>query len=382
MANTLTGLIPTIYTALDTVSREMVGLIGAVSRNAEAERAAVGQQVTAPVVPQGQLEDIVPAANPPTSGSQTIGTIGMTISKSKAYPILWNGEEQLATGPNGVYNKILHDQFEQGLRTFVNAIEGDVALEGKLGASRAYGTAGTAPFGTAGDFSDFAGPLRILEENGAPKTDLQMGLGSGGWFNLRSKQSSLFKVNEAGSAAMLRDGLWDRIEGFAMRNSGQVATHTKGTGSGYLVNNASGYAVGATQIAVDTGTGTIVAGDVITFAGDTNKYVVATALTGGVVTIAAPGLRQAVADNAAITVGNSYTANLAFARNALVLATRLPALPKEGDSAADRTTIQDPVSGLIFEVSLYKQYRQVRYEIGLAWGQKAVKSEHISLLIG
>ena len=34
--------------------------------------------------------------------------------------------------------------------------------------------------------------------------------------------------------------------------------------------------VGDTTIGIDTGSGTVLAGDVVTFAGDTNKYIVAT----------------------------------------------------------------------------------------------------------
>lgn len=76
-----------------------------------------------------------------------------------------------------------------------------------------------------------------------------------------------------------------------------------GTGEGYLVNNGAGYGIGATSIAVDTGTGTMLVGDQIKFAGHATLYTVATALTAGVVVIAAPGLVATVADNEAVTVG-------------------------------------------------------------------------------
>jgi len=96
MANTLTGLVPTIYTALDVVSREQIGFIPNVNRDATAAAGAVGQTVRSPIVPAAALEDITPGADPANSGDQTIGYADVSISKSKAYPIRWTGEEQLS----------------------------------------------------------------------------------------------------------------------------------------------------------------------------------------------------------------------------------------------------------------------------------------------
>lgn len=93
MANTLTGLIPTLYEALDTVSREFTGMIPAVNRNSNAERAAVGQNVRVPIAQAGELEDIVAGENPKNSGDTATDYVDVTIEHSKAAPIKWNGEE-------------------------------------------------------------------------------------------------------------------------------------------------------------------------------------------------------------------------------------------------------------------------------------------------
>jgi hypothetical protein len=378
MSNTLNNLIPTLYSALDVVSRELVGFIPSVTLDASTARAALNQEVISPVAPASSATDITPGVTPPDDGDQTIGSRPITISKARRVPIRWNGEQSLGVNSGPGQNNVLRDQFAQAMRTLCNEVEAD--LSGLYtDASRAFGTAGTTPF--ASDLSDTANVLKILLDNGAPSTDLQLVINTSGGAKLRTL-GQLTKANEAGGDSLLRQGVLLDLHGMAIRESAKVKNVTKGTGAAYQVNNVAGYAVGDTVIAADTGTGTILAGDVVTFAGDTNKYIVASALSGGSFTIAAPGLRQALANDAVITVGNNYAANMAFSRSAIILATRAPALPDGGDSADDRTIITDPVSNLSFEVALYRQYRQVQYEISLAWGIANFKPEHTAILLG
>lgn len=378
MSNTLTGLIPTIYTALDIVSRELVGFIPAVARNTKADAAAKGQTVTAPVAPVAVTEDIVPGPSAPNTGDQNIGTVDVKITKSKMAPVKWNGEEQLALGPAGTYNTILADQFTQAFRALSNEVDADLGAL-YYGTSRAVGTAGTTPFGVKEDLTDAANARKVLEDNGSPTTSLQMVLGSSAIANLRGKQTVLFKVNESGTEQLLREGTLGRLEGFNIHNSAGVKRAPAATATGYLVNGAK--QEGDIIIAIDTGTGSIVAGQVVTFDGDDNQYVVAAA-TSTTITLAAPGLRQDLADGVAITVVGGFTANMAFDRNAFLLASRTPAMPEDGDTADDVMNVTDPVSGITFQIALYRQYRQVRYEVGLAWGVASIKPSHAVMLLG
>lgn len=382
MANTISAVLPSIYAGLDEVSRELIGIIPAVQRDTTMEQAAVGQTVTVPVVPAATGGNVTPGSTAPDDGDVTLGSMPVSITKSKYSPVRWNGEEQKALGPTGQYNKILADQFAQSLRWLANQIEVDGMTAAYLNASRAYGTAGTTPFGTAGDLTDFAGVNRMLDENGASASGRRLIVGSAARFNLEGKQSVLFKVNEAGTDDLLRRRYVPEVQSLQLGFSAGTQVVAAGTASGYLVNNGAGYPIGTTSLVIDTGTGTIPQGTFVTLAGDTNKYVADTGCTTTLLKIQAPGLRAAVADNVAITAGGAFTANVAFTPNAMVLAARAPARPTGGDSADDVMMITDPVSGLSFEVSLYREYRRIRYEVALAWGWGIVKKEHIVDLLG
>lgn len=383
--NTLTGLIPDIFVALDVVSRELVGFIPAVMRDARVERAAKGQNVTWEVAPPANVVDITPAMTIPEPTDQTIGTGQLQITKSRAAQFGWVGEQQRGLNTGIGYLTVQQDQIAQALRSLTNEIETDIAVAISAAASRATGTPGTTPF--ASNVGDSAQVRKILDDNGAPGSGRSLIINTTTGAALRTL-SQLTKANEAGTTMTLRDGELLNLNGLSIKESAQLGRHTKGTGASATTDN-TGYAIGATVLTLaSTGTGTLVAGDVITLAGDTNQYLVtagdADVSNGGTFHIAAPGLRVAIPTSAtAITVLNNYSmAGVGFSQNAFILAARLPALPQEGDDASDRTTITDPRSGLSFEFAIYKGYRKVRYEIGLAWGVKAIKTEHIAALLG
>ena len=376
---TLTGLIPDLYAALDVVSRELVGFIPAVTLNATDGRAAVGESVKVPITPAANVSNITPAMTTPEPTGQVITNVAIDITKARAAEFGWVGEQQKGLNNGPGYLTIRAGMMAQAMRTLTNEIEADIAsLYAKT--SRAFGTAGVTPF--ASTLTDTAQVRKILSDNGSPLGDLQLVIDSSAGAAMRTL-TQLTKANESADTTLLRQGVLGDVHNFAIRESAQAANVTKGTGTSYTSSTA-GFAIGETSIAIITGSGTVVAGDAVTFAGDTNKYIVATGVAApGTIVLAAPGLIEPIASSAvAMTIGGDFTANMAFSRSALQLVTRAPALPEEGDMAIDRMVIQDDRSGLSFEVSIYPGYRKVRYEIAVAWGFENIKPEHSCILLG
>lgn len=380
MANTLTNLAADIYKAADMVGRELVGFCSSATINGGAERAAKGDTVRAAFTrAQTVNTTFAPAMAIPEGTDQTVDNKTVALNSYASIQIPWTGEEQkhLNNGPG--FETVYGDQIKQAFRSIVNKIEQDGWLEAYKNASRGYGTAGTTPF--ASNFNDLAQLRKILADNGMPfdgQVSVVMDTAAGA--NLRSL-AQLQKANEAGGSELLRQGTLLDLQGFMLKESGQIGTHTKGTGAGYLLNSASA-AIGTTTIPADTGTGTILAGDIVTFAGTSDKYVVNTALSGGSFAIGTPGLRVAETDNDAITVGNNYVPNVALHRQALELAIRPPAMPQGGDAADDVMVVVDPHSGLSFEVAAYKGYMKRMIEVRCLYQWKAWKPDAIALLLG
>lgn len=380
MANVLTDLAADLYKAADVVGRELTGVTSSATINGDgSERVALNDVVRSHFTRAATAVDNAPSMTIPEGTDQTVDSKTLSITKSRGVQIPWTGEDIRHVNNGSGFETIYGDQIRQAMRTLANEIEVDLATAAYVGASRAYGTAGTTPFGS--NFNDVAELRKILVDNGAPMTDVTMVLNTAAGTKLRNL-AQLQKANENGSDQLLRNGVLLDLQGIMLKESAGIQLPAIGSGASYQVNNASGYAVGATSIAVDTGSGTILAGDIITFTGDTNKYVVASALAGGVVTLAAPGLRQAVADNTAISVVAASTRNVVFHRNALELAIRAPAMPAGGDAAVDAMTIQDPYSGLVFEVRAYKGFQKAMFNVSAAWGTKLWKPEFAAVLLG
>ena len=378
---TVSSLLENIFRAKDRVQRELVGFIPSVTINSSDAGISLGGTVTSFNAPVPTLNtSYTPAMTIPEGDNQTISVDTMSIGQVANVQIPVTGEvwRQVENTVGG--QALLDDMFAQALRKLVNTIEAHVGSVAYKGASRATGTAATTPFGS--NFDSIADIRKILVDNGCPDDGMiSLVINTAAGAKLR-KLASLYQANTAGTDQTLRRGALLDLLNIAIRESAQVASHTKGTGASYLINNGD-VAVGSTALTLDTGSGTIVAGDILTHASDsTNKYVVETALAANVVTLAKPGLLIATANNDAVTVGDSYTANVALHKSALELVMRPPAQPYGGDAATDRMTIRDDVSGLVFEVATYKGYGKNIIDITTFYQAKVWKPEFVATLLG
>ena len=377
MANTLSNLIPDTYAALDVVSRELVGFIPSVARDAKTDRAALNQSVRAHQTRANSAgTDITSAMAIPAAADQTVDNVNVTITKARAFPFSWSGEEQYSVDQGPGILSVRQDQIAQAIRAAVNEIENDLA-DAAVQGSRAYGTAGTTPF--ASTLGDSAQIRKILDDNGAPLSGRSLIIGTTAGAALRTL-SQLTKANEAGTTMTMRDGELLNLHGFSIKESAQVNSGvTVGTGTSYVLNGS--HAVGATSIVIKTGSGTVLAGDIVTI--NSQKYVVKTgASAAGTIVIEAPGLQSAGVDGNTVTINAASTKNIALTQNSMLLACRLPIVPAEGDLAIENEIITDPRSGLSFELRVYPGYGMNRYEIRACWGVKVIKPEHIGILLG
>ncbi len=160
------------------------------------DRVAIGSKVVIEQTPKNTGgRDITPAMAFPAAADQTIGNVQVTITKQRAFPFNWSGEEQRAVQGGPGYLTIKQDQIAQAFRAALNEMEADVWAAVRKAASRAYGTAGTAPF--ASDLKDPANVKKILDDNGAPASDRHLVIDTTAGAAMRTL-ATLTKVNEAG----------------------------------------------------------------------------------------------------------------------------------------------------------------------------------------
>lgn len=382
MSNVLTNLAADIYKAADMVGRELVGFIPSVTINGDATtRAAKGDTIRSHFTRAVSVNtSFAPAMTIPEGTDQTVDTKTMTVDNYASVQIPWTGEDMKHVNNGSGFETVYGDQIRQAIRAICNTIETALWQTAYKGASRAVGTAGTTPF--ASNHNLLASVRKVLADNGCPMDgQVTLAMNTSAGVNMRNL-TQLQKANEAGGTELLRQGTLLDLQGLMVKESAAPVALTAGTGASYVTSGST--AVGVTDIALITGTGTVLAGDVVTFAADANnKYVVGTGVAApGTISLNAPGAQVVIATSNALTVGAAYTPNVAFHKSAIELGIRAPAMPLGGDAAVDIMTVQDPWSGLVFEIAAYKGYMKSMFEVRCVYGSKAWKPNHIATLMG
>lgn len=379
MANDLSSVAADIYKAAEIVGREAVGAINSVMINGGSEAVAINQSVKSLRTDAVTINtSVTPAMTIPEGDDSEPTSQSFTVSSVAHAKINITGEEEKQINTNYDFETYQGNRFLQAFRGIRNKIETDLCATIYKGASRAYGTAGTTPFGS--NFNEIPEVRQIIFDNGFfMPGEMSLVINSLAGTNLR-QLAQLQKVNESGGSDLLRMGELLNLQGFSIKESAGIASHTKGTGTSY--QTAAALAAGATTVTADTGSGTLLAGDVVTFAADsTNKFVANSALSGGSFTIGSPGIRTAIADNNAITIGNSYTANLAICRPCVELVARPLAAPSR-DAAVDVLQVPDPITGLVYEIRQYGGFHKAVWTITVVYGAKVWDSDGVAVLLG
>jgi hypothetical protein len=252
------------------------------------------------------------------------------------------------------------------------------------------GTAGATPF--ASDVTGATNARAQLNRQTAPLTDRRLVLDVNAEANALALPA-FAQAQAIGSAQTVLEGTMGRRYGFDVAMDQQVPTHVStplsagnATANGAQAVNAGsqdGGRTGTVSINKATNASPLVAGDIISFAGDPNTYTVLApvSLAVGNTTVAiAPALQVAKAGGELMTLRASHVVNLAFHRDAFGFVSR----PLQASSAntVEMMSVADPVSGVALRMEVVRQNKQTLFDFDVLYGAACVRPELAVRLAG
>jgi len=280
-------------------------------------------------------------------------------------------------------DNVIPMQASEAIKSLVNTANAFIMAKYK-GVYGTAGVAGTTPFATS--TTEATDARKVLNNQLAPLDSRRCVIdpdAEAQALNLRAFQDMSF----SGSAQGIVEGKINRKLGFDWFMDQQVPTHTSGTFTGTIDVNGA-HAVGVAIVSVATGAAEAVdalEGDIITFAGDTQNYVVTADVTIGASTTGnipiAPVLQIALAGAEVVAAPiATHVVNLAFHRDAFAFASR-PLADSQGlGNIIESAT--DPVSGLSLRLEISRQHKQVQFSYDMLYGAALVRRELAVRLLG
>ena len=373
MANSITEVVPQLLAQGLLALRENAIMPMLVNRDYDDMAKEKGNSVDIPIPSAVTSVAVSPSPTPPANADTNTTSVSVPLDQWYEAPFYLTDKEQME-----VMAGLIPMQASEAIKSLANRVDTYIMNQMYPGVYGYTGTAGTTPFATA--TTDATQSRKVLNQQLAPMQDRRFVIDPDAEANaldLRAFQDMSF----SGSPMGLIEGNIERKLGFTWWMDQNVVTHTAGTATGALVNNAS-VAIGDESVPVDGGTGTIVVGDIFTVAGDTQTYTATAAVanTASGTLAFSPPARVAWADNAAITLKASHVVNLAFHRDAFAFANR--PLADQQFPGAIMQSATDPVSGLSLRLEVTRQHKQTRWSFDLLYGGVLVRADLATRLAG
>lgn len=372
MANDLTEVIPKLLVQGLRALRQMAVMPLLVNRQYEATAGEKGSTIDVPIPSAITAVEVTPANIAPNPGDTVPTSVPIPLNRWPEAAFYLSDKDQLEA-----IDDIMPMQASEAVKSLANHV--DLYL---LGLYTSFfgvaGTAGTTPF-TGGTTEDATELRKVLNEQLAPPDDRWVVLDPDAEqkaLDIRAFQDMSWN----GSTAAIIEGQLNRKMGFGWFLDQNVLTHTKGTENDLYVT-AGVSALGSTVIPLITGSGTIVLGDIIQFAGDPQTYTVLVGIAApGSITIS-PALRVAHTGAEAVSVTATHVVNLGFHRDAIAFASR-PLQRYGSEFGVVSATAIDPVSGLGLRVEAKHEFKRLRFSYDILYGAAVIRPELGARLMG
>lgn len=351
--------------------RENVALVLIANRNYENEITGQKKNGTVNVAVPAAVatRDVTPDVVPPSVTATTPTSVPVTLDQWREAPFAMDDK-----GLVQVDNGILPMQADEAAKALANYIEDNLWTKLSAGIYGFAGTGGVTPFAT--DLSAYLDARKIGNRQLMAMDPRYVVLDTDSEANalgLRAFQDASF----GGGDGVIMNGQIGRKLGATWLMSQRVPTHTSGTAAGATTNTA-GYAVGSTTITLaSAGTGTVIANDIITFAGVQGSYLIVTGdtdVSNGGTLVFTPGLLTAIPTSAvAISVKPTFVQNVLLHRDCQTFAMAPLLETVQVPGATLQITTIDEVSGLSLRLEVSRQYKQYQWSYDALWGSKVIR---------
>jgi hypothetical protein len=375
MPNNLDVLADKIMAAGLVAMRGTHALSRQVNRSYDVEAAEIGSTIDIPIPSAVPAEDVVPSHTPSAPASVTPTKAQIIFDFWKRAPFHLTDKEARAVEEG----RFVPMQTSEAVKSIITAWNTYLANKMRLAFFNANGTAGTTPF--ASDLAVYNDARRLLNVELAPTRDRRVILDPNAESNALARPQ-FNQADQRGDQGGIVEGEIGRKLGADWFMDQGLVSHTAGVQGGSPTATGS---LGASTVAITGGgaSGTYLAGDIVSFAGHNQTYVVTANLTlsAGAGTLAIfPPLRAAVSA-AAVTQRATHMNNFVFHRDAVAAAIRTLPPPSSQFGVISRTAI-DPVTGIPLRLIIKLQHYQVEYAFDLLGGATVPRPEWGVRLLG